>query len=137
MNQTLILVEDSGDVRKLLRITLGYGLYRIHETDNATEALLLARSVRPDVMVLDVMLPGGVNGFQLCELIKRDESLRSTFVVMVTARGSEADLEEGRRCGADAHVVKPFSPAHLIQVIESRLQDGMPIPAAGAGSRAT
>lgn len=136
MNKTLMIVEDSGEVRKLLRITLGYGLYRIHETDNAAEALLLARSIRPDVMVLDVMLPGGVNGFQLCELVKRDPSLCNAFVVMVTARGSEADLEEGRRCGADAHVVKPFSPAHLIQVIESRQQAGGSLPAAPALSRA-
>ncbi len=131
MNQSLIIVEDSEDARKLLRITLGYGLYRIHETDNATDALMMARSVRPEVMVLDVMLPGGVNGFQLCELIKRDESLRSIFVVMVTARGGEEDIKEGRRCGADAYVVKPFSPAYLIQVIESRQQAGIDMLPAG------
>jgi CheY-like chemotaxis protein len=124
MNKNLMIVEDSGEVRKLLRITLGYGLYRIHEVDNAAEALVLARSVRPDVMLLDVMLSGGVSGFQLCEQVKRDPLLRSAFVVMVTARGSEADIAEGQRCGADAHVVKPFSPAHLIQVIESREQSG-------------
>lgn len=132
MDQSLLIVEDSGDVRKLLRITLGYGLYRIHEASTAEDGLVIARAVHPDVIVLDVMLGGAMNGFQLCRQLRQVEGLQRSFVVMVTARGTEADREEGRASGADAYVIKPFMPNNLIEIIESRRRD--PAPAQGIPS---
>lgn len=116
----LLIVDDIGELRRLLRLTLGYGVYRIYEADNGRDALELARSLVPDVMVLDVMLPGGMSGFEVCQAIKADAALKSIFVVLLSARGQKEDIERGMAAGADAYVVKPFSPAHLIEVIESR-----------------
>jgi CheY-like chemotaxis protein len=120
LTQKLLIVDDVGEVRKLLRLTLGYGLYRMYEADNGRDALRLARSEVPDVMVLDVMMRGEADGFQLCQTIKQDDRLKSIFVVLLTARGQKTDIEEGARVGADAYIVKPFSPSRLIEVIESR-----------------
>jgi CheY-like chemotaxis protein len=120
LTEKLLIVDDIGQLRKLLRLTLGYGIYQIYETDNGKQALELARSLLPSVMVLDVMLPGGMSGIEVCAAIKSDAQLKSIFVVLLSARAQKADIEEGTRVGADAYVTKPFSPAHLIEVIESR-----------------
>lgn len=120
LTEKLLIVDDIGQLRKLLRLTLGYGIYQMYETDNGKDALELARSIMPSVIVLDVMLPGGMNGFQVCEAIKNDERLKSIFIVLLTAHSQETDRDEARRVGADAYITKPFSPAHLIEVIESR-----------------
>ena len=120
LTKKLLIVDDVGEVRKLLRLTLGYGKYQLYEAANAKDALEVAQRVVPDVMVLDVMMPGEMDGFQLCEAIRQDARMKSMFVVLLTARGQKADLEEGKRVGADAYIVKPFSPNHLIEVIESR-----------------
>lgn len=120
MTEKLLIVDDIGELRKLLRFTLGYGIYRIYEADNGEEALRLVHSVVPDVVVLDVMLPGGLDGLQICEAIKSDPKFKSIFVVLLSARGQKADIEKGQQAGTDAYIVKPFSPAHLIEVIESR-----------------
>jgi len=120
LTQKLLIVDDVGEVRKLLRLTLGYGIYQMYEADNGKDALQLAKSLVPDVMVLDVMLPGEMDGFGVCEAIKQDDKLKSIFVVLLSARGQKEDLEEGRRVGADAYIVKPFSPNHLIEVVEWR-----------------
>jgi two-component system phosphate regulon response regulator PhoB len=118
--QKLLIVEDSGDVRRLLRLALGYGMYRMYETDTGEEALTMIETLRPDVVLLDVMLPGRLNGFDVCRAVKEDRNLRSTFVVLLTARGQKGDLELGKAAMADAHVVKPFSVARLIEIIECR-----------------
>ena len=115
LTHKLLIVDDVGEVRKLLRLTLGYGVYQMYEAANGEDALELARTVVPDVIVLDVMMPGKIDGFRLCETIKKDERLKSMFVVLLSARGQKTDLEEGTRVGADAYIVKPFSPDHLIE----------------------
>jgi CheY-like chemotaxis protein len=120
MREKLLIADDVGELRKLLRLTLGYGIYQIFEARNGVEALALARELKPDVIVLDVMMPGELDGFQVCAAIKGGPQLRSIFVVILTARDQPADREEGARVGADAYVVKPFSPGKLIEIIESR-----------------
>jgi CheY-like chemotaxis protein len=115
----LLVVDDIGQLRKLVRYTVGYGRYEIHEAASGTEGLAKARALVPDVMILDVMMPD-MSGFQVCAEVKRDPRLKSVFVVLLSARGQRADLEEGRRAGADAYVVKPFEPQALTELIESR-----------------
>lgn len=118
--EKLLIVDDSGEVRRLLRLALGYGMYRMYETDTGEEALTMIETLRPDVVLLDVMLPGHLDGFAVCRKIKDDRALRSTFVVLLTARGQKRDIDLGKAAMADAHVVKPFSVARLIDIIEGR-----------------
>ena len=126
LTDRLLIVDDIGQLRKLVRYTVGYGRYEIHEAANGIEGLGKARSLRPDVLILDVKMPD-MSGLQVCAALKQDPRFASIFVVLLSAYGEPADLEAGRVAGADAYVVKPFQPQKLLELIESR-----PRPAASS-----
>lgn len=120
MKEKLLIVDDQADLRKVLRIALGYGKYRIFEAGDGETALALARAEKPDVILLDVMMPGNLDGMAVCRAIKADPELAGCFVIMLTARGQASDYAAGDAAGADAYMVKPFSPAILVEVVEMR-----------------
>jgi CheY-like chemotaxis protein len=78
----------------------------------------MAKAVNPHLMLLDVMMPGLLDGYQVCQRIKQDPALKHIKVIMLTARGQASDLEMGESAGADAYLVKPFSPLELIDRVE-------------------
>jgi two-component system, OmpR family, phosphate regulon response regulator PhoB len=121
MNRVLI-VEDQADIRKLIRMTLEFEAYEIHEASDGAFGLSMVRAVKPDIVLLDVMMPGEMDGLQVCQHIKHDPATRHTKVVLLTARGQARDREVGQRAGADEYLVKPFSPLNLIETIERLLQ---------------
>jgi DNA-binding response OmpR family regulator len=79
----------------------------------------MARAMKPHLMLLDVMMPGLLDGYQVCQRIKQDPALKHIKVIMLTARGQASDLDMGENAGADAYLVKPFSPLELIDRVES------------------
>ena len=121
----VLIVDDQDTIRKMLRLTLS-GRYELFEAAEASEAWETLRRVRPHALILDIMMPGEMDGYQLCEKLKADRELSRTHVVMVTARGQEADRQKGMAMGADAYFVKPFSPLALARHLEEAL------PAEGA-----
>ena len=129
MVEKMLIVEDQGSIRKMLRIALGYGKYVMKEAETGSEALATFDTFKPNLVLLDVMLPGELNGFEVCKLIRhrtRDE-IYKPYVVLITAKQQEVDIEEGRNAGADAYVIKPFSPVGLIEIIESRAEHSGPM----------
>ena len=118
----ILIAEDHADIRKLIRMTLEFSGYELSETADGVTALGLVQSIRPDLVLLDVMMPGELDGLQVCRLIKDDEQLRHVRVVLLTARGQVRDREAGVAAGADAYLVKPFSPMELLQTIEHWLK---------------
>ncbi len=120
--QTLLIVDDRADNRKLLRLSLGHR-YRIVEAEDAATAWGLLVAHRPRGVILDVMMPGGMDGFDLCAKIRADADteIKGTYVLLLTARGQAADRERGRAAGADDYVVKPYSPLALLQTLEQRI----------------
>lgn len=123
MKEKLLIVDDNGDLRKMLRIALGYGKYQMFEAADAVSALRIAEQEHPDVILLDVMMPGEMDGFRACEIIKSTPGLKDIFVIMLTALDGPVDREEGARVKADYYMAKPFSPLLLIDVIEARNQN--------------
>lgn len=119
----ILLVDDNSMIRKMMRLALG-DTYDLHEAESADDALQYIQRHKPDAMVLDVMMPGTMNGFQLCERIKDDPVLRSIHIVLVTACGQAADRELGAALGANAYFVKPFSPLALVQHLAKAMQSG-------------
>ncbi|HQY08921.1 MAG: response regulator [Burkholderiales bacterium] len=119
MTHRILIVEDQADIRKLIRMTLEFGDFELHEAPDGESGLNLARAVRPHVMLLDVMMPGLLDGYQVCRHIKQDPQLRQIQVIMLTARGQAADVAAGEKAGADAYLVKPFSPLELIDRVEA------------------
>lgn len=117
----ILIVDDLGDLRKLVRMTLEFGDYELHEADSGVRALELVKSTKPDLVVLDVMMPGELDGYQVCERIKQGEESKAIHVLLLTARGQESDLEKGKNVGADSYLVKPFSPLELIELVQKVL----------------
>ena len=120
----VLIVEDQADIRKLIRMTLEFENYEIHEASDGSFGLRMAQAIRPDVMLLDVMMPGELDGLQVCQRIKSDPTMSGTKVVLLTARGQQKDREAGEQAGADDYLVKPFSPLQLIETLEQLLGVG-------------
>lgn len=119
MAHRILIVEDQPDICKLIRMTLEFGDFEIHEANDGETGLNMARAIKPAIMLLDVMMPGLLDGYQVCTRIKQDPSLQAIQVVMLTARGQASDMAAGEAAGADAYLVKPFSPLELIERVEA------------------
>lgn len=119
MTKRILIVEDHADIRRLIRMTLEFENYEIHEAVNADEGLQAVRQSRPDLLLLDIMMPGSMDGLDLCRLVKSDPTLGMPRVVLLTARGQSQDIEAGMKAGADAYLLKPFSPLKLIETIDT------------------
>lgn len=122
MNQKLLIVDDQDDLRRMLRIALGYGKYVMFEAENGADALTIVERESPDVILLDVMMPGEFDGFEVCRRIRTFAAANQycPYVALLTARQQAADVEAGRVAGADVYIVKPYSPMRLVEIIESR-----------------
>jgi two-component system chemotaxis response regulator CheY len=114
---TILVCDDDPSLRELVRAVLG-PRYRFIEAADGTEALVALRELDPDLIVLDVMLPG-LSGIEVLETIRNDETLKDIFVVVITA-WSHAELD-ARVAGADRFVSKPFDPDDLSAAVEELL----------------
>ena len=118
MTTNLLVVEDLPEIRKLLCMTMDYDGFEVHEADNGDTGLRMVKALRPHIVLLDVMMPGQLDGIQVCERIRADPEIAHIPVVMLTARSQQTDLEAGRRAGCNAYLTKPFSPLQLIETVE-------------------
>ncbi|MFM9917847.1 MAG: response regulator transcription factor [Rhizobacter sp.] len=122
--KSILIVEDQSDIRRLIRWALEVEDYAIHEATNGAAGLAAARNIEPDLILLDVMMPGEMDGLQVCALLKADPALAHIPVVLLTARAQDRDREAGQRAGANAYLVKPFSPLALIETVNSLIVGG-------------
>jgi phosphate regulon transcriptional regulator PhoB len=129
MATRVLLVEDERDIVELVRYHLEKeGMTVVHAGDGG-RALRLATAEHPDLVVLDLMLPG-LDGLEVCRQLRRDPATRAVPIVMLTARGDEVDRVVGLEVGADDYVVKPFSPRELVARIRAVLRRTRPPPVA-------
>jgi two-component system alkaline phosphatase synthesis response regulator PhoP len=112
-HETVLVVEDEQDISELIRYNLDREGFSVVETASGEEGIEAARKNRPDLVLLDLMLPG-VDGLEVCRRLKGDPSTNTIPIIMVTARGEEADVVTGLELGADDYVTKPFSPRVLV-----------------------
>ena len=123
MSQQILIVEDEADIRELLRFNLEREGFSVLEAADGNEGLTLARQHMPDLMLLDVMLPG-FDGFEVCRRLGAQAETANIPVLMLTARGEEMDRVVGLSLGADDYVVKPFSVRELMLRIRAVLRRG-------------
>lgn len=116
----ILIVDDHSDMRRLISITLG-NQFEVIEAEDGDSGLAITRQMKPDLVVLDVMMPGGLNGLEVLDAIKSNPELKHIHVIMVTARGQVADYEDGMLRGADAYFIKPFSPLQVTAFIKKIL----------------
>ncbi|MEI7431160.1 MAG: response regulator [Betaproteobacteria bacterium] len=117
MKTIVLVVDDQAEIRKLVRMTLDIMDTEVYEAESGEQGFRLALSLRPQIVLMDVMMPGEIDGYQACRQIKEEPGLKGTSVVMLTARGQQSDFSAGEAAGADDYLVKPFSPLQLIDTI--------------------
>ena len=125
MTASILIVEDEEPIRILLTYNLDKEGFRVRECDSGEDVMRLIGEERPDLIVLDWMLPG-ISGIEVCRLLRARSETREIPVVMLTARGEEAERVRGLATGADDYVVKPFSLPELIARIRSLLRRASP-----------
>ena len=113
VQERILVVDDEPDIVALVAYHLAKTNYRVSTASNGTDALSIARSERPALLVLDLMLPG-MSGFDVLEHIRAEEGTRHIAVLMLTARKEEQDRIRGLSLGADDYLTKPFSPQELV-----------------------
>lgn len=119
--ETILVVDDEEDILELINYNLTKEHYNVICVGTGEEALTSARSNMPQLVVLDLMLPG-VDGLEVCRHLKGDQKTRSIPIIMLSAKGEEADIVTGIELGADDYVTKPFSPRVLLARIKAVLR---------------
>lgn len=119
----VLVVDDEPDVLLLCRVNLEFEGYEVMEASDGVEAMSRVRERRPDVILLDVMMPR-MDGWQVLTELKADDELQDIPVVMLTAKVQDQDQIRGWSSGASEYITKPFSPLSLSQVLEDVLADG-------------
>jgi two-component system, OmpR family, alkaline phosphatase synthesis response regulator PhoP len=115
--EKILVVDDEEDILELVRYNLSKERYRVTSALSGEIALQKAREEHPDLILLDLMLPG-LDGLSVCRELKRDPAIGSTPIIMLTAKGEDADIVVGLELGADDYIVKPFSP----RVLQARIK---------------
>ena len=118
MTGTILVVEDEISIRNVAQVYLEQANYRVISTDNGPEALVMARQQQPDLIILDLNLPG-MDGMEVAARLRQESDV---YILMLTARTEEADRIAGLRIGADDYLTKPFSPHELVARVQAILR---------------
>jgi two-component system, OmpR family, alkaline phosphatase synthesis response regulator PhoP len=119
--EKILIVDDEEHIRELIKFNLDKNGYKTICADNGVDALKMAKGENPQLILLDVMLPG-MDGYDVCKEIRRDNSISSTPIIMITAKGEEFDKVLGLELGADDYITKPFSIRELIARVKAILR---------------
>ena len=128
---SILIVDDDNDLRKLLRTSLASSRRVIHEAATTEDGLRLALDTLPDVLLLDIGLPG-LDGFAFCRAIDEEPTLWNMKTVIISGHDATEDIDQAKRFGLDAYLIKPFSPrtvVELVERLEPRHQEMLVVPA--------
>jgi CheY-like chemotaxis protein len=114
----ILIAEDEPDIRNLITFTLRFAGHEVAAAQNGVEALELATAVMPDLILMDVRMPR-MDGYEACKRIKADEKIQHIPVVLLSAKGQEAEVQTGLKAGAEEYILKPFSPDELTDRVKA------------------
>jgi two-component system phosphate regulon response regulator PhoB len=118
--RTVLIVDDDPDIRELMEFKLTQAGYAVHTAADGEAGFAAACSIRPDVILLDWMMPK-LSGLEVCAQLRAAPELVGVGVILLTAKSQEGDVQRGLAAGADDYIVKPFSPRELVSRVESVL----------------
>lgn len=117
----ILIADDEPSLRLLVRATLSANkTFELIEASDGNEALIKSQSDLPDILLLDVMMPG-LSGFEVCERLKNEKKTKKIKIIMLTAKGQQSDRDWALSVGTDYFLTKPFSPIELFNLIEKIL----------------
>lgn len=117
----ILIVDDEEDILSLLKFRLEANNYEVLSASDGQEGLMKARAEKPDIIILDLMLPK-LDGYKVCRMLKFDENYKNIPIIMFTAKAQQKDEELGKEMGADAYITKPFEPDILLEKIRELLK---------------
>jgi CheY-like chemotaxis protein len=117
----ILIVDDEPGIRKLVKSTLKSEDYQILQAEDGQMAVDIAREENPNLIFMDIMMPGGIDGFEATRILKNDPKTRGSTIIILSAKGQEEDLVKGHQVGADEYFTKPFSPLALARKVEEVL----------------
>lgn len=123
MNTKKILIaDDHYEIRELLKDTLESDNNEIHFAENGRKAVQLAKEQQPDIIIMDIMMPGRINGLEATQQIKAEEKNKDSKIIILSAKGKDRDKISALKAGASAYVEKPFSPGDLLQKVNKLME---------------
>lgn len=126
----ILVVEDEPDAAELLAFNLRAAGHDVSMVEDGVAGLKVAQTTRPELLILDRMLPG-MSGIEICNALRRDPATQDLAIIMLTARAAESDRVKGFECGADDYVTKPYSMRELLLRVQSLLKRRTPMAATG------
>ena len=117
----ILVVEDEKDLVETIKLRLEANNYAVITAYDGQEGLKKARSEKPDLIILDLMLPE-INGYKVCRMLKFDQKYKKIPIIMLTARAQDSDKQMGQEVGADAYITKPFEPQVLLAKIQELIK---------------
>ena len=127
MSEEILIVDDELDVVVPIQFLMEQQGYSVMTANRGEDALELIYQYKPDLVLLDIILPG-IDGWEVCEIIRLNPNCRKVKIVFLTARGQNEEIAKGLALGADAYIVKPFSNAVLVETVKGLLEKTDPIP---------
>jgi CheY-like chemotaxis protein len=118
----ILIIDDHAQTRQLVKWALAESEFQLYEASNGDSGLQIAEHVKPDLILLDVVMPGELDGFKVCEQLRATPSLDGVKVVLLSANDEPKDRERGQQAGANAYLAKPFKPAALRGVVAKLLE---------------
>jgi DNA-binding response OmpR family regulator len=122
MAKKILIVDDEPDIVELIGMRLTAKSYDIIKAFNGEDALRMAREEKPDLIILDVLMPPP-DGLQVCSTLKKDASYKNIPIILLSAKATEKDRETGKQCGADEYLTKPFENKDLLDNIKKLLRE--------------
>lgn len=119
--ESILVVDDEADILKLVDYNLAREGFKVKCVESGEDAIIEAKAGMPDMILLDLMLPG-IDGLEVCRVLKTNSATSSIPIIMLTAKGEDADIVTGLQLGADDYIVKPFSPRVLIARVKTVLR---------------
>jgi DNA-binding response OmpR family regulator len=116
----ILVVEDEIRIRKVIGMYFEKEGFNVLQTGNGLEAIVIAAKEKPQLIILDIMLPG-LSGYEVCKRLKTNEETKDIIIVILSAKGQEWEKTEGYSVGADLYETKPFSPKHLVSKVKEIL----------------
>ncbi len=117
----ILIVDDQKKIRELVEVTLRLDDYQIFQAKSGDEAIKIARAEKPDLVIMDIMMPGDIDGLEATRVLKNDPETKGCQIIMLTGKGQQNDQVKGFKAGADDYFSKPFSPLELIKKVEEVL----------------
>lgn len=114
----ILIIDDQVEVRDLVEVTLRIEDYEIFQGSSGEEAVKIAMAEKPDLILMDIMMPGGIDGLEATRIIKSNPETGNCHIIILSAKGQQIDRDKGKAVGADDYFVKPFSPLDLIKKVE-------------------